>query len=446
MTLRELLMLACTGLLAAACAVTFLRYGTYQSLIRNHGWDNVWTQTIFSDNDKLQHYDAPHVIPEDEVPMNWAARYPFEQSSPTLPQKDNPLREAERIFHEQTEKFEIWTNQRFYAYMHLVESMRWYQGLIGWNIPIYSEPLSPTELPNKHLTKFMKKKDLTQPIEQVTDFSNFCRKNGIQLLVVLAPNKSGRSDAYDGTLDFSNENGDDFLEGLQTQGIHCLDLRPVLDAQTEHHMDLFFRTDHHWKPNVARAAAQSIEATLNTSYGYQADISLLDAEKFHEDLYPSRYLGSFGQRITLVRTKPDDFPLIYPDFPVSLRLRIPSMELDRTGDFSIFYDYRQLAFPQDFYRPIYGTYTYGERALLSVQNLQKKDQHKLLLIRDSFGNLIIPFLSLGMKEIDAIDMRFFTGSLHAYLRQERPDTVVLCYTISEFNWDETYPRSLFNFQ
>lgn len=432
MTFRERLMLACIGVLVAACTVVFTRYGTYQFCIRNYGWDNAWTQAIFADNEKLQHYETPRTIPDDEVPLDWAARYPFEQVFPASPVKESQFKELEQHFHEQARKFELWTNQRFYAYMPLVESMRWYQGLIGWNVPIYSDPANPAKLPNGHLTSFLKKQNVSHPIQETAALAAFCQENGIQFLVALAPNNNARGALYDGTLDFSNENGDAYLAGLETRGIQCLDLRPLLDAQSVNHMDLFFKTDHHWKPNTVRAAVQAIARTLNASYGYHMDVSLLDAGNFHEDVYPARYLGSFGQRLTLSRVQPDDFPLIYPNFPVTLRLQIPSMQLDRTGDFSIFYDYRQLAV-QDFYQPLYGTYTYGERALVSVQNPQKKDQHKLLLVRDSFGNLMIPLLALGTKNVDAIDMRFFTGSLRAYLRQERPDTVLLCYTITEFN-------------
>lgn len=437
-------MLACTGLLVTACAVVFLRYGTYQFLVRNLGWDNAWTQTIFMDDTTLQHYEAPRNIPADEVPIDWAARYPFKEASSIPPKKESRLKKAEQKFHEQAGKFEAWTNRRFYSYMHLVESMCRYQGLIGWNIPIYDDYVSPTELPDGHLTKFMKKKDVSIPIQQTVALADFCQSNSIPFLVVLAPNNNASNAPYEGKLDFSNENGDVFLTALQAKGIRCLDLRPILDEQVENHLNLFFRTDHHWKPDVARAAVQSIANILNTFYGYQMDVSLLNAENFHEDIYPSRYLGTFGQKFTTSRTQPDDFPLIYPNFPVTFQLQIPSMELDRTGDFSIVYDYRQLE-SKDLRHALFPTYMYGERALISIQNLQKTDHHKLLLVRDSFGNMMIPFLALGMEKIDAIDMRFFTGSLQSYIQKEQPDTVVLCYTISEFNWSEAYPRSLFNF-
>ena len=38
MNFREWLMLCCAGLLFAACIVTFVRYGTYQALIRQRGY------------------------------------------------------------------------------------------------------------------------------------------------------------------------------------------------------------------------------------------------------------------------------------------------------------------------------------------------------------------------------------------------------------------------
>ena len=325
--------------------------------------------------------------------------------------------------------------------------MRRYEGAIGWNIPLSNDYFSSTVRPDGQLTGFVKKKDLSYPVSQTAALADFCHKNGIPFFVVLAPSKFAPGDAYDGVLDFSNENANDFLRQLQGKDVRCIDLRPFLDAQVSQHADLFFRTDHHWTPEAARLAAQKLETLLNDEAGYSADPSLLDAGQYTESLYPAQHLGSYGQRLTLVRTQPDDFSLFYPKFETSFRLQIPSMELDHTGDFSSLYYMDQLALSHGYYDShVYGTYSYGERAFLSIQNLEKSDGHKLLLLRDSFGNTLIQFLALGMERLIALDLRAFTGSVHACLQQERPDAVILIYTISEFNWDEMNQKSLFDFR
>ena len=53
---------------------------------------------------------------------------------------------------------------------------------------------------------------------------------------------------------------------------------------------------------------------------------------------------------------------------------------------------------------------------------------KILIIRDSFGDTIIPLLSLGCKNITAVDLRYFTGSLRALVKEFQPDAVLILYT------------------
>jgi len=446
MTFRERLMLACAGLLLASCITVFLRYGTYQFLIRDFRINNAWTTAIFADQPTLQQYQAPQPTPPEEVPMDWNAQYPSpeEPATPTPPQ-ENAIQQGERHFREQVGKFSAWSNQKFFSYMSFVEAMQCYQHAIHWNIPLYSDLYSFAELPDGRLTGFFRKTDVSRPASQTASFAAFCRENGINFLFVLAPNKISREEPYNGTLDFSNENGDDFLAQLKKKGIDVLDLRPVLDEQVEKRADLFFRTDHHWHPQTARSAAQAIAHELNIRYGYTADLSLFSPSRYSERIYPAHHLGSYGQRLTLARTQPDDFPLFYSKFPALFRLQIPSMAIDHTGDFSVFYYMKELDFSHGFYGSYaYGTYAYGERALLSIQNQNKSDGRKLLLVRDSFSDAMIPFFALSMEQLDAIDVRRFTGSLRSYLQKERPDTVVVCYTISELNWNQTNRRDIFS--
>ena len=117
------------------------------------------------------------------------------------------------------------------------------------------------------------------------------------------------------------------------------------------------------------------------------------------------------------------------------------MDIDRTGDFSIFYDMKKMT-------PLtaYDTYAYGNRALLQIQNQAKKDGRKLLLIHDSFADVMTPFLALGMEYLQSIDPRYFYGSLQTFIEKERPDTVILFYDIIEFNLDGHHatPRSPFD--
>lgn len=448
MTFRERLMLGCAGLLVAACATVFVRYGAYHHLIRQLSWDNAFTQTLFSDDATLQHYRAPRTIPDDEVPIDWAARYPFPQESlpadvPT--QKEDSflqkLQQKKQVIQQRENQFSDWTNRHFFQQQSFVYAKNVYENSLGWNIALLHDYSSVVQMPDGYLTAFLERRDLSRQADATIKLADFCRAHHVAFLMVLGPGKISRSDPYASVFDFSNENGDAFLSKLRENNIDCLDLRAAIEAEQRPQHSLFFRTDHHWTPAAARWAAKNICEHLNAFYGYTADLSLFDATKFDEKKYSAFYLGSHGIQRTRARSIPDDFSLYHPKFSTSFHLSIPSMDIDRTGDFSIFYDMKKMT-------PLtaYDTYAYGNRALLQIQNQAKKDGRKLLLIHDSFADVMTPFLALGMEYLQSIDPRYFYGSLQTFIEKERPDTVILFYDIIEFNLDGHHatPRSPFD--
>ena len=53
-----------------------------------------------------------------------------------------------------------------------------------------------------------------------------------------------------------------------------------------------------------------------------------------------------------------------------------------------------------------------------------------MLIRDSFSEVIIPFLNLSYSEVRALDLRKFNGSVKKYIESYKPDIVVVEYYVN----------------
>ncbi len=49
------------------------------------------------------------------------------------------------------------------------------------------------------------------------------------------------------------------------------------------------------------------------------------------------------------------------------------------------------------------------------------------MIKDSFAVPVYSFLSLGVQELQAIDLRYFSESVVDYINDARPDVVVVLY-------------------
>ena len=113
------------------------------------------------------------------------------------------------------------------------------------------------------------------------------------------------------------------------------------------------------------------------------------------------------------------------------------------------YDMESMDISKGYYKVNpYATYAYGDRALIDIHNKKKNDGKHLLLIHDSFGDSVTPFLALGMEHLQTVDLRRFTGSLRSLIEEEQPDTVVVLYYAEELGGrlDMKQHTGLFDFR
>lgn len=153
-----------------------------------------------------------------------------------------------------------------------------------------------------------------------------------------------------------------------------------------------------------------------------------NGEKYVYKLYKEWFWGSHGKKITIAKTRPDDFKLIYPKVETKFHYVIPSLGIESIGDYSITYDIAQVE-PKDYYgKASYNAYNYGDEAYISIDNLYAGNNKSILLIKDSFARCVVPFLALGCQHLDVIDLCLFTGSIKEFINQHSLDIVIILYS------------------
>ena len=69
----------------------------------------------------------------------------------------------------------------------------------------------------------------------------------------------------------------------------------------------------------------------------------------------------------------------------------------------------------------YATYNYGDRPVIKIENELITQNLKLLIVKDSFANCVIPFLSMGIKNIDDLDTLIANLNKIKYVMQVERD-------------------------
>ena len=225
----------------------------------------------------------------------------------------------------------------------------------------------------------------------IRDFFDASGKGGTALIV---PSPAGiLRDMLPENAPYYDEAGAfDLLRG--TLGTALLDVRQTLSAVE----DPYYHTDHHWTTMGAQAAyLRWAEATGHTARRYELTLAT------------DHFRGTLFSKVLL----PDS---VYDSVYYAPEVTVSSVVCD--GEAGALYDMAALE-EKDKYKLFLGG-NYGQCVITTGE---ENGEH-LLLVKDSFANSFVPFLTGDYETITMIDLRYYRGSMQE-LAAEATDILVL---------------------
>jgi hypothetical protein len=216
---------------------------------------------------------------------------------------------------------------------------------------------------------------------------------------------------------------DAILSSLLPTGFPMLDSKDLLDQWktllplsdlTETlslHKDenLFYKTDHHWTLKGAYLAYE----VLMKEWGMEA----LPYESFSPKEVQG-FLGTYFNKSRLESIDPEN--LIYID-PLIFSYETDGKTYESLIDENAFSGSDK-----------YGAFLYGNHGIGHITVRESDSPKRLLVIKDSFANSVIPFMTSAFDEIDVIDLRHFSGSLENVLSSTAYDHVLVLQGFNQF--------------
>lgn len=269
-------------------------------------------------------------------------------------------------------------------------------------------------------------------IQQMIELKQFCDSQGVKLLYVNEPTKYIDDSIIEeqlGVKSYINQNTDLFLSRLSEAGINYIDLRENIKAEGKDSFSLFYRTDHHWTTESGKWAAQIIAEELNRNYGFSIDTSIYDDANYTYTRYEGAWLGEQGRKLSGAYVGYDDYTCIEPNFETNYTVSIVGG--NAIGTFS------DVMLDKDNYKyddieTIYSCPSWHYSYLRSgvncsvIQNNNVLDG-KVLVLGDSYEQVMVPFLSLGVNKVQTLVLRAYQGSLKEFIQNNDIDTVVVSY-------------------
>ena len=266
-------------------------------------------------------------------------------------------------------------------------------------------------------------------VQEIIDFKEYLDEKGIQLLYVSEPAKYIDDKFYTeqfGGESYLNRNTDLFLSRISESGVEYLDLRDNLKKEKIIPNTFFYKTDHHWTVPASKWAAFLVAEKLNRNFGYNIDLSLYDDRAFNKVKYEDCWLGEQGKLVSKSYMGLDDYTMIEPVYDTDYSIISEEQGIVEEGDFGIFIDKSFYESTGDYYSAPSWHYSYSSCANNTIHN-NNVDYGNILVLGDSYEASMIPFLSLGVQNIEVIIPRGIEGSVRDYIENRDYDTVIIAY-------------------
>lgn len=360
--------------------------------------------------------------------VDYEKLYPFEKNDKIIKRNNKGMLQKYKDFvYEKEDIVEKLTSKKLYRYEKFVELSYYYDKVIHFDLTSNSDS-SVIKLGNNYFSNIYSYKDTKVITNKILDFSTYLSSKNIDFLYVQALYKI--SDDFNLSPIYNNSTDkmmDNFLNSLNDK-VNYLDLREYIKKDNLNNLQMFFETDHHWLPQTGLWATDIISEYLNDNLSLNLSIDNLDKNKFNYKTYNKIFLGSLGRNVSLANAKPENFTLITPKFETKLHVNLKDLNLNKIGSYEeTLVDWSKVD-KVDYYNiSPYAAYAYGDKALIEIENKMIHNNKKILFIKDSFGEVVSPFLALENEFLSIIDLRFFNGSLKTYINSYKPDVVIVMY-------------------
>lgn len=185
--------------------------------------------------------------------------------------------------------------------------------------------------------------------------------------------------------------------------------------------NIFYRTDHHWTSLGAYCGYTALADAL----GYTP----VPLDTYTETVRSTEFYGTVFSSSGVRWVNPDTITTYVPDTGIT----VTSYTYDSSGnpveEPRALYDTSFLSVKDK-----YSMFLGGNQSL-GVVKTPNADKPKLLILRDSYTDSLVPFLTPHFSEIHLIDLRYYKLSLSDYIQQNDIDQALVLYSVPNFVTD-----------
>ena len=199
-------------------------------------------------------------------------------------------------------------------------------------------------------------------------------------------------------------------------GYKMIDIYSILKEHREE--ELFFRLDHHWNMLGAYYAYQEICKIYN--------LECMSLDEFAREIVTNDFKGTFYSRTGIYHYKPDV-------------IEVYNSKKDTKYKVKYVFDNKETntLYEKDYLKrkDKYSYFLDNNHPLIIIEN-EKVLERELLIVKDSYANILIPFLLNHFSRIHVIDPRYYPDAISDYALENNIKETLIIYNMNGIGKDQ----------
>lgn len=255
-------------------------------------------------------------------------------------------------------------------------------------------------------------KDVNKKIEDINAYASM--GSGVKKYFMLVPNsikiledKLPADAPVSDQLKYIDE-----MKALLDKNINFVDVYDSLYSKRNEY--IYFKTDHHWTANGAYYAYKKL--------GEDMGFTPHNKEYFNIKKVTDEFFGTLYSKSGFRHIGPDSIELYIPKSME--QCRVEYFEESRVADSLYSMDNLNK-------KDKYAVFFNGNHPFIKITTAVNKGK-KLLIIKDSYANSLIPFLTGHYREIYVVDPRYYDEDMEKLVKDKNIDEILIVYNVNTF--------------
>ncbi len=207
--------------------------------------------------------------------------------------------------------------------------------------------------------------------------------------------------------------GMDYIFASLSPQVAAVDIYKPLRMHRDEY--IYFRTDHHW---TALGAYYAYEQFANVKGIKPTPLSKFKKESFGE------FLGSYytNSNSSALEKDPDELIAYMPPYKTTLQYTQPD---GRVVDWFLVNDVSSYPISQK-----YSAFAGADNPYTVIENKSKEKGKTCVVIKESFGNAVIPYIAGNYKKVYVVDYRYYKQGFVQLAKEVKASDVIFINNVS----------------